>query len=82
MVIYFTMMITFLYIWNDFPGDIRTATSLPPLVKSFKLTCLQKPARHSLPITPVSSWYDLAVLTVMHFVYVQMRLRDLSMNED
>ena len=34
---------------------------LPPSERSLKHTCLQKPTHHSLPITSVSPWYDLAM---------------------
>ena len=34
---------------------------LPPSEGSLKLTCLQKPIRHSLPYHPVIPWYDLAM---------------------
>ena len=34
---------------------------LPPSERSLKHTCLQKPTHHSLPVTSVSPWYDLAM---------------------
>ena len=34
---------------------------LPPTERSLKHTCLQKPTYHSLPVTSVSPWYDLAM---------------------
>ena len=34
---------------------------LPPSGRSLKHTCLLKPTHHSLPITSVSPWYDLAM---------------------
>ena len=34
---------------------------LPPSERSLKYTCLQKPIHHSLPVTSVSPWYDLAM---------------------
>ena len=51
---------------------------LPPSDRSSKLTCLQKPIRHSLPRHPcvflVWPGYVLR-LTLTAFLYVQMRLR-------
>ena len=37
-------------------------TPTAPVGKSSKLTCWQKPINHRLPVTPMSSWYDLAML--------------------
>ena len=34
---------------------------LPPSERSLKHTCLQKPTHHSLPVTSVSPWYNLAM---------------------
>ena len=34
---------------------------LPPSERSLKHTCLQKPTHHSLPVTSLSPWYDLAM---------------------
>ena len=45
---------------------------LPPSERNLKLTCLQKPIRHSLPCHLVSPWYDLAMLIAL--VYVQLGL--------
>ena len=49
-------------IWNDLPNDVHSATSMASLRKKLQTYLFAKAYLFVAFMTPVSSWYDLAML--------------------